>query len=73
VIDVSARAEHKTQMKRMFKAQKASISMEGGDWTTLPTLHHITSRVSEIPIYEIVEGKIVEGTGLSDFGNAFNL
>jgi len=36
----------------------------------LPTLHHIISILQEIPIYEIMGAKVVEGTGVPDVGNA---
>jgi acetoacetate decarboxylase len=73
VVDRSAQVEPKARVQRMYKAKEANISIEPGAWDVLPTLHHITSRLAEIPIYEVVEGKIVEGTGVSDVGNAVKL
>lgn len=54
----------KTQ--RVFKAKKASFKIDGMDWDALPTLHHIVSRLAELPVYEVVGAKIVEGTGVPD-------
>ena len=62
--------EPKPQTKRVFKARKPSFKIDGMDWDALPTLHHIISRLGEIPVYEIVSGKVVEGVGVPDVGNA---
>ncbi|KAK3337297.1 hypothetical protein B0T19DRAFT_455016 [Cercophora scortea] len=44
----------------------AKVRIEALDWETLPTLHHITSALAKIPIYEVVDAKVVEGTGVPD-------
>ncbi|KAK3695171.1 hypothetical protein B0T22DRAFT_96658 [Podospora appendiculata] len=44
----------------------AKVKIEALDWEALPTLHHITSALAEIPIYAVVDAKVVEGTGVSD-------
>jgi len=62
--------EPKPQTKRVFKARKPSFKIDGMDRDALPTLHHIISRLAEIPVYEIVSGKVVEGVGVPDVGNA---
>jgi hypothetical protein len=59
----------KTVEKKVEKTLKASgvkIEFDALDWTALPTLHHIVSRLKEIPVYEVVEAKVAEGTGVSD-------
>lgn len=48
------------------KASKATISFDPRDWKALPTLHHVVERLAEIPVYDVVEAKIVTGTGVSD-------
>jgi hypothetical protein len=52
--------------ERTLKASSVEISFDALDWKALPTLHHIVDRLKEIPVYEVVEAKIVEGTGVSD-------
>ncbi|KAI1338657.1 hypothetical protein F5Y15DRAFT_123771 [Xylariaceae sp. FL0016] len=59
-----------TKVQRVYKTQKASVSFDGLDWDALPTLHHVVSRLAEIPIYEIIGGKLVEGTGVPDVSSA---
>jgi hypothetical protein len=59
----------KTAQKKVEKTLKASgaeIKFDSLDWTALPTLHHIVERLKEVPVYEVVEVKVVEGTGVSD-------
>lgn len=58
------------QTKRVWQASNASIKIDALDWDCLPTLHHVVSRLQEIPIYEIVSAKVVEGTGVPDVGVA---
>jgi hypothetical protein len=61
--------EAKTVEKKVEKTLKASgaeIKFDALDWKALPTLHHIVERLKEIPVYEVVEAKVVEGTGVSD-------
>ncbi|KAI1844277.1 hypothetical protein JX265_007884 [Neoarthrinium moseri] len=48
------------------RSAKPSLKFEAKDWESLPTLHHITSGLAEIPIYEIVSAKVVEGFGVPD-------
>lgn len=42
------------------------ISIYALDWDALPTLHHITSVLAQIPLYEVISAKLVEGTGVLD-------
>ena len=53
-------------VKTVSRAKRASIKIQARDWETLPTLHHITSVLAEIPIYGIIGAKVVEGTGVPD-------
>jgi acetoacetate decarboxylase len=55
------RKVHKT-----LKAKSAQIKFDALNWKALPTLHHVVSRLQEVPVYDVVEAKIVEGTGVSD-------
>ncbi|KAI1616482.1 hypothetical protein EDD37DRAFT_618243 [Exophiala viscosa] len=58
------------QSKRVWQASKASFKIDAMDWNALPTLHHVIARLQEIPVYEIVGAKVVEGTGVPDVGAA---
>lgn len=51
-------------------SSNVSLNMQGLDWTQLPTLHHVASALAEIPIYEVVSAKVVEGTGVPDVSAA---
>ncbi|KAK4234683.1 hypothetical protein C8A03DRAFT_37519 [Achaetomium macrosporum] len=59
-----------SKVQRVFKAEYASVSFDGLDWETLPTLHHVVSRLAEIPVYEVVSAKVVEGVGVPDVSSA---
>lgn len=56
--------------QRVWKADKAVFDIDGMDWDCLPTLHHIISRLADIPVYEVLGGKVVEGVGVPDVSNA---
>ncbi|QDS74293.1 hypothetical protein FKW77_003743 [Venturia effusa] len=53
-----------------WRAKTAKFSFAGKDWDSLPTLHHIATGLGDIPMFEVVEAKIIEGTGVSDVGQA---
>ena len=61
------------QIQQAWKATSASFSIDGLDWERLPTLHHVVSRLAEVPCYEVIEGKIIEGLGVSDVSMAIRL
>jgi 2-polyprenyl-6-methoxyphenol hydroxylase-like FAD-dependent oxidoreductase len=61
------------KVERTLKASSAEISFDALDWKALPTLHHIVERLKEVPVYEIVEAKVVEGTGVSDVSSVRKL
>ncbi|KAK3940044.1 hypothetical protein QBC46DRAFT_459220 [Diplogelasinospora grovesii] len=48
------------------KGGGVKVKMEALDWDALPTLHHVTSVLAEIPIYEVVGAKVVQGLGVPD-------
>ncbi|KAF2632873.1 FAD/NAD(P)-binding domain-containing protein [Macroventuria anomochaeta] len=54
------------KVSKTLKAKNAQIQFDALDWKALPTLHHAVARLQEVPVYEVVEAKIVEGTGVSD-------
>ncbi|KAI5460930.1 hypothetical protein BGZ63DRAFT_357761 [Mariannaea sp. PMI_226] len=49
---------------------KSSIQLEEKSQQSLPTLHHITQALSQIPVYEILDVKVEEGHGVDDFSGA---
>ncbi|KAF2648392.1 FAD binding domain-containing protein [Lophiostoma macrostomum CBS 122681] len=51
---------------KILKAAKASFKIEPLNWDELPTLHHVISRLAELPVYEIMGAKVVEGVGVPD-------
>ncbi|EMD91234.1 hypothetical protein COCC4DRAFT_45853 [Bipolaris maydis ATCC 48331] len=55
---------------RLFKATKAKFSIDPLNWEQLPTLHHVISRLAELPVYEVVDAKVVEGLGVPDVSTA---
>ncbi|KAJ0414605.1 hypothetical protein BJY00DRAFT_318689 [Aspergillus carlsbadensis] len=59
-----------SKVTRVRTAKKAGFEIDGLDWKALPTLHHIISRLAEIPIDEILSAKVVEGEGVSDVSSA---
>jgi acetoacetate decarboxylase len=67
--DEGASAVEKKITKTM-KASSADLKFDALDWKALPTLHHIVERLQEIPVYEVVEAKIIEGTGVGDVSAA---
>ncbi|KAL6705849.1 hypothetical protein ACN47E_006309 [Coniothyrium glycines] len=58
------------KVTKTLKASAAEIKFDALDWKALPTLHHVIARLQEIPIFEVVEAKLVEGTGVSDVSSA---
>lgn len=61
--------EAKTVEKKIEKTwttKNAEIKFDALDWKALPTLHHIVARLQEVPVFGVVEAKVVKGTGVSD-------
>lgn len=73
VFDSFAAADPKPQVHRSWTAGKASFTLDAGNWNSLPTLHHIVSRLAEIPVYEVVQAKVSEGTGVPDVSSAHRI
>ncbi|KAM0233179.1 hypothetical protein ACHAPO_007256 [Fusarium lateritium] len=48
----------------------ADLNLTAGTWDTLPTLNHIATGLSEIPVYGIVNSKVERGTGVDDISHA---
>lgn len=60
----------RAQAAQDSEASGAKISIQALDWTRLPTLHHVTSVLAQIPIYEVLSAKVVEGSGVPDVSAA---
>lgn len=58
---------------RVRRTKDASIEINALGWDSLPTLHHVIDRLGEIPIDEIVDGKVVEGDGVPDVSSAMRI
>jgi hypothetical protein len=62
-----------SKVTRVQKTNKASININGLGWDSLPTLHHVIDRLGEIPVDEIIHGKVVEGEGVPDVSSAVRI
>ena len=68
----SAEEAQNTLPKRTWHSRDASMHFNPRNWDAFPTLHHIISRLAEIPLLEVVSARLVEGEGFGspDLGNA---
>lgn len=62
-----------TNVKSIRSTVKCSIDVDVHDRKTLPTLHHIVTGIAGLPIYEIIEGSVTEGTGPDDMRSAYRV
>jgi hypothetical protein len=60
-------------VKTFQSTPNCSIKVDPNDDRALPTLHHIVSRLAELPIYEIVGRSVAEGTGVDDVAAAYRI
>ena len=70
VFDRFSEAEPQPTVQRAWESKDAKFEIDAKDWTALPTLHHVIARLQEIPVYEIVAARLVEGTGVPDVSTA---
>jgi len=58
----------KSTVEKVWRAKPENVTMDmrGLDWDALPTLHHVSDVLANIPVYEIVAAKVVEGSGVPD-------
>jgi acetoacetate decarboxylase len=59
-----------TTKRRSSLSTSSSIAFDSLDWQRLPTLHHIVSRLADVPIFEIVEATVVDANGVPDLAGA---
>jgi hypothetical protein len=50
--------------KQVMQSTKARFSFAPHDWSALPTLHNVSGRLAEMPVYNIEEAKVVETNGV---------
>ncbi|KAJ5812632.1 hypothetical protein N7474_008933 [Penicillium riverlandense] len=62
-----------SRVTRLRRTKKAKVEIDGLDWDALPTLHHVISRLGEIPMDEILDAKVVEGEGVPDVSSAMRI
>ncbi|KAF3004383.1 hypothetical protein E8E13_010013 [Curvularia kusanoi] len=63
--DVDAQTVEK-QVTKTLTTKDAEVKFDKLDWKALPTLHHIVERLQEVPVFGVVDARIVEGRGVSD-------
>ncbi|KAJ9618213.1 hypothetical protein H2203_009128 [Taxawa tesnikishii (nom. ined.)] len=59
-----------SKVQAVWKSKKPNFRFDSLTQQDLPTLHHIVSKLAQIPIYECVSGKVVEGYGVPDVSAA---
>lgn len=70
---VSCADEEKHEIRRptwSMATSDAIVDIDGLDWESLPTLHHIVFRLAEIPVFSVVEAKMIGGKGVADLSTA---
>ena len=70
VFDRFSEARPQPVVHRAWESKDAKFEIDAKDWMALPTLHHVIARLQEIPVYEIVTARLVEGMGVSDVSTA---
>ncbi|KAL3462042.1 hypothetical protein BJX64DRAFT_277459 [Aspergillus heterothallicus] len=70
IFDPFAKAVPTPKPQKVYTTKRASFQIDPLNWEQLPTLHHIISRLAEVPVYEVVGAKLVEGTGVPDVSGA---
>lgn len=63
-------AKPKPKTLKVWKASQAKFDINGMNWKSLPTMHHVVERLAELPVYEVMGGKVVEGMGVPDISGA---
>ncbi|KAJ5080888.1 hypothetical protein N7456_013598 [Penicillium angulare] len=62
-----------SKVTRLRRTKNAKVEIDGLGWDALPTLHHVVSRLAEIPIDEVIDAKITEGRGVPDVSSAMRI
>ncbi|KAK7432709.1 hypothetical protein QQZ08_000568 [Neonectria magnoliae] len=53
-----------SKANRVQRSTNVSVKLDAQDWESLPTLHHVAAGLAQVPVYEIVSAKVVEGNGV---------
>lgn len=61
------------QVSQSQYTSTGSITVDPHTLKALPTMHHIATRLAELPVHEIVGGTVTRGTGVSDFSSAYRI
>jgi hypothetical protein len=59
-----------SQVTCLRRTRNAKVEIDRLGWDALPTLHHVVSRLAEIPVDEVIDAKITEGRGVPDVSSA---
>lgn len=70
---VCAPVEPGRNIKEFKTTSDCSIRVHSHNQKALPTLHHIVSRLEELPVHEIELGSIASGTGVDDVSTAYRI
>lgn len=54
-------------IESVASSMNAKLAFKALDWAQLPTLNHIASALSEMPVFDLVSAKVVEGTNVSEY------
>ncbi|KAF5570588.1 3-hydroxybenzoate 6-hydroxylase 1 [Fusarium phyllophilum] len=60
----------KRQVEKTLVGSGGDLDLTAGTWDTLPTLNHIATGFSEIPVYGVVKSKVEYGRGVDDISHA---
>ena len=66
---VSCADEEKHEMHQptwSMTTSDAIVDINGLDWVSLPTLHHTVSQLAGVPVFSVVEVKMIGGKGVAD-------
>lgn len=60
-----------TVLSKTSSSQKAGFEFSGLSQSDLPTLHHIVSRIQELPVLDVVSATVIEEEGAQKTMKAF--
>jgi hypothetical protein len=58
------------KVEKTLAGSGSELNLKEGTWDTLPTLNHIATGFSEIPIFGVVQSKVERGKGVDDIAHA---
>lgn len=70
-VDYAAEGEiQPAKVVMKFIGTDAKFTWYPRDWKSLPTLHHVVSRLAEVPVSGIVRSGVIEKVGMADISSA---